>query len=194
LVVSGGHTTLFYARSFTTIDTLGATRDDACGEAFDKVAKLLGLGYPGGPLIERAARQGNPSRNQFKCSGTENTFDFSFSGIKTAVLYYLRKHGYSDRRRTKIPRTLVCDIAASFQEAVFQALAQKALAACLAKRSKQLIVGGGVALNVRLRQKFAAVFGRHGIACFFPPKDLCMDNAAMIAGYGYQVYTSKRHA
>lgn len=191
LVVSGGHTSLFYASDFARIDELGRTHDDACGEAFDKVARMMGMGYPGGPLVEAAARAGNPRAVAFSCSGTKNEFDFSFSGIKTAVFYYLRKRGYVDnggKIRKSIPVKVKADICASFQEAAFDAITQKSLAACLSKKSKKILVGGGVALNIRLRQKFQEVVGSRGIDCYFPPRDLCMDNAGMIAVYGYQLY------
>jgi len=180
LVVSGGHTSLFYVRDFDDIKILGQTQDDACGEAFDKVAKILGLGYPGGPFIEQIARQGNPRAIKFNCSGTKHILDFSFSGIKTAVLYLTR-----DR---KIPLAYKSDIAASFQEAVIDTLIHKALFACKQKKVKSLVIGGGVVANSRLREKFGAIFKREGIICYFPSKELCLDNAAMVAGFGYQLF------
>jgi N6-L-threonylcarbamoyladenine synthase len=180
LVASGGHTSLFFVRDFDRIETLGETRDDACGEAFDKVAKILGLGYPGGPLIERIARQGDSAKFKFRCSQTEEPLDFSFSGIKTAVLYALRDRGLGERMKR--------DIAASFQEAVIDTLIKKSLLACRLKRSDTILIGGGVAANNRLREKFSRVAESEGVACFFPPKELCTDNAAMVAGFGYQLF------
>ena len=156
--------------------------DDACGEAFDKVAKILGLGYPGGPVIEKAARQGNPKKMKFRCSGTKNPLNFSFSGIKTAVLYY---------RNSQLPTLgpqLTKDIAASFQETVIDTLVSKSLLACKIKKTKLLAVGGGVIANSRLREKLSFAARDEGIECFFPPKELCMDNAAMVAGFGYQLF------
>jgi len=182
LVVSGGHTSLFYARSFAKIELLGATQDDAAGEAFDKVAKILGLGYPGGPLIEKLAVKGNPKKIKFKCSGTQKPLNFSFSGIKTAVLYYVK--GIKGSKQGVAKK----DIAASFQEAVVNSLVDKSLAACKSKRVKTLLVGGGVAANNRLRGKFLSEAKIRGIRVFFPDKQLCMDNAAMVAGLGYKLF------
>ena len=180
LVVSGGHTSLFYVADFKRIEVLGLTQDDACGEAFDKVAKILGLGYPGGPLIERLAKQGDSKKIKFRCSGTKQALDFSFSGIKTAVLYLVK-----DKQLTLSQKR---DIAASFQETVIDTLIKKALLACKIKKAKRLVVGGGVVANNRLREKFYEAAGEKGIDCFFPQKELCMDNAAMVAGLGYQLF------
>ena len=180
LVVSGGHTTLFFINDFSKIQAIGQTQDDACGEAFDKVAKILGAGYPGGPLIEKLAKRGNKERIKFACSGTKRELDFSFSGIKTAVLYYTKGK--------KINLALKEDLAASYQESVIDTLIKKALLACRRKNVKQLLIGGGVAANSRLRQKFMAVAKESGISCFFPSIDLCMDNAAMVSGLAYQLY------
>lgn len=211
LIVSGGHTSLFYVEDLDRIKLIGATLDDACGEAFDKVAKILGLGYPGGPLIERLSKEGNPKKIKFGCSDTKNPLDFSFSGIKTAVLYYVRRLTGSlvsqlkNRQTGKwfdkltIPRTIPStvegltnqqtnDIAASFQEVVIDTLINKSLLACKMKNIKRLVVGGGVAANNRLREKFLRQFHINGIKCYFPPGELCMDNAAMVAGFGYRLF------
>ena len=176
LVVSGGHTSLFYIKDFSKIQVLGQTRDDACGEAFDKVAKIMGLGYPGGPLIEKIAKGGNKKKIKFACSGMDSELDFSFSGIKTAVLYYLRdkKNGIKLKK----------DLAASFQESALNVLVKKSLLACKRKGARYLLIGGGVAANICLRQKFELSAKLAGIQCFFPDINLCMDNAAMVAGYG----------
>jgi N6-L-threonylcarbamoyladenine synthase len=184
LIVSGGHTSLFYVRDFDRIKTLGETSDDACGEAFDKVAKILKLGYPGGPLIERLARYGNPQKIKFACSNTARPLDFSFSGIKTAVFYYLRDTGYARR----YPLNLVRDIAASFQESVVDTLIKKSLLACRLKKINRLVIGGGVAANNRLREKFYRETEKAGLKVYFPPRALCMDNAAMVAGLGYRLF------
>lgn len=180
LVVSGGHTSLFYIKDFDKIQVLGETLDDACGEAFDKVAKILGLGYPGGPAIEKLARYGNSQRIKFRCSGTKKPLDFSFSGIKTAVLYYVKKQPKS--------KSLTRDIAASFQESVIDTLVHKSLLACKLKKVNRIVIGGGVAANNALREKFFAAVGSKGLKCYFPAKELCMDNAAMVAGLGFQLF------
>lgn len=180
LVVSGGHTSLFYIKDFDDFREIGQTRDDACGEAFDKVAKILGAGYPGGPLIERMARRGNKDKVRFACCGTSNELDFSFSGIKTAVLYHLKGKKANPR--------LKHDLAACFQESAVSALIKKSLLACRRKKVKQLLVGGGVAANNRFRRKLQVSAGGSGVRCFFPSMELCMDNAAMVAGLAYQLY------
>ena len=180
LVVSGGHTSIFYVRDFDKIEVLGQTQDDACGEAFDKVAKILGLGYPGGPAIEKMARLGDPKKIRFNCSGTKNELDFSFSGIKTAVLYYVKGKQLSLKNKQ--------DVSASFQEAVIDTLVRKALLACKAKKANRLVIGGGVVANKRLREKFIQAGKGLGLNCYFPPISLCMDNAAMVAGLGYQLF------
>ena len=190
LVVSGGHTNLYRVLGFNDIRALGRSQDDACGEAFDKTAKILGLGYPGGPAIEKAALRGNAKKIKFNCSGTANPLDFSFSGIKTAVLYYTNKHvprTTGDERRETIN-----DIAASFQGAVIDALVNKSILACSWHLIKRLVVGGGVACNGRLREKFRRECSCYGIDVFFPAKSLCTDNAAMVAGLGYRLYKKRR--
>ena len=176
LIVSGGHTSLFYVEDFDRIKLLGATLDDACGEAFDKVAKILGLGYPGGPLIEQRAKKGDPAKIKFGCSVTKEPLDFSFSGIKTAVLYYVKKQ--------PMGRELVNDICASFQESVVKVLIHKTLLAVKAKKVKRIVVGGGVAANNYLRGRFSRAAEENGVSVYFPSKPLCMDNAAMVAGLG----------
>ncbi len=200
LVVSGGHTSLYRVRTLLQIEPLGHTRDDACGEAFDKVAKLLGLGYPGGPAIERQARRGDPEAFRFSCSGTSTPFDFSFSGIKTAVLHTVLRRlglavqaglpGPNDLRR--LPRRTVSDICASFQHALVGVLMQKAFGACAAKRTPRLLVSGGVAVNGYLRRSFLQEAKKQGIRVFFPEPRYCTDNAAMIAGYGFHLARTKR--
>lgn len=190
LVVSGGHTSLFYARDFDKMELLGSTLDDACGEAFDKVAKILGLPYPGGPAIEQMARRGKPSI-RFKCSETARPLDFSFSGIKTAVLYHVQRSSrgilHPDQRR-KLPAAEMYDICASFQEAAFDVIVTRSLLACKAKKSGRLVLGGGVVANSRLREKFALAAAAAGVELFFPDKVLCTDNAAMVAGLGSRLY------
>jgi len=181
LVVSGGHTSIFYVKNLSDIQVLGETQDDACGEAFDKVAKIMGLGYPGGPLIERLAKKGNKNGIKFPCSGTRGELDFSFSGIKTAVLYYLK----DNRAKARLNKA---DLAASFQESVINVLIKKSLIACKRKGARQLVVGGGVAANACLRRRLSAESKAAGVDCFFPGMDLCMDNAAMVGGLAYFLY------
>ena len=178
LVISGGHTSLFHVEDFDKMKLLGSTLDDACGEAFDKVAKILGLGYPGGPLIEKLAKRGNTRKFKFLCSNTKKPLDFSFSGIKTAVLYQAKSSN-------SIPKA---DIAASFQEAAIDTLIKKSLLACKLKRINRLAVGGGVAANNKLREKFSAQMKAKDIACYFPSREFSMDNAAMVAGLGWQLF------
>jgi N6-L-threonylcarbamoyladenine synthase len=180
LVVSGGHTTLFYLKDFSRIQVLGQTRDDACGEAFDKVAKLMGLSYPGGPVIEKLAKGGDNHKIKFACSGMSNDLDFSFSGIKTAVLYYLKEK--------KMGVKLNKDLAASFQESAINVLIKKSLLACKRKGVRELLIGGGVVANTCLRQKLVECSKVAGVNCFFPSIDLCMDNAAMVAGLAGYLY------
>jgi len=180
LVVSGGHTSLFYVKDFHKIENLGQTRDDACGEAFDKVAKMLGLGYPGGPHIEKCARGGRSKKIKFRCCGTQRPLDFSFSGIKTAVLYLVRNRQVTISEKK--------DIAASFQETVIDTLIKKSLLACRLKKAHRLVVGGGVAANNRLREKFHKCANEEKVNCYFPDKTLCMDNAAMVAGLAYRLF------
>lgn len=186
LIVSGGHTSLYAVKDFDRIELLGSTQDDACGESFDKVAKIIGLGYPGGPEVEKAARQGDRRAYRFSCSNTARPFDFSYSGIKTAVLYHVRKATRNGAR--KLSRKEVCDIAASFQENALEVLVAKSVAACRATRLRSLVVGGGVAANNRLREMAQERCQEEGIKVYFPSKPLCMDNAAMVAGFGYQLF------
>jgi N6-L-threonylcarbamoyladenine synthase len=172
LVVSGGHTLLVDIEAAGRYRLLGRTLDDAAGEAFDKVAKLLGLGYPGGPLIEAEARGGNGTRFEFprsmKCSGD---FQFSFSGLKTSVRYLLPKTTESDR----------ADLCAGFQEAVVDVLVHKAVGAAKSCRRDLIAVSGGVGLNARLRDRLVAAARGEGMRVLFAEPSLCTDNAAMIA-------------
>lgn len=179
LVVSGGHTSLYVCQGPLDCELLGGTTDDAAGEAFDKVASLLGLGYPGGPVIERAARGGNPRAFSFPRSHLhDERLVFSFSGLKTAVLYALRGQ---DARAPDEPRPpeLIADMAASFQEAVVDALVGKTRQALDRTGLHRLGIGGGVAANARLRERMAAMTADAGAELFIPPISLCTDNAAM---------------
>jgi N6-L-threonylcarbamoyladenine synthase len=178
LVVSGGHTLLAWVRDWGDYVGLGQTRDDACGEAFDKVAKLLGLAYPGGPAVSRAADRGRIDAIRFpRGMLRQANFDFSYSGLKTAVALYLSAH-------PKLDFAERADIAASFQEAAVEILVEKSLFACAQLGVSRLAVGGGVAANRRLRELLVNAERSHAIKAFYPPPALCTDNAAMIAAVG----------
>ena len=173
LVVSGGHTLLVEIEAVGKYRLLGKTHDDAAGEAFDKVGKLLGLPYPGGPNVNRLASEGNPTRFDFPRSMlSSGDFAFSFSGLKTSVRYLLQK-------LDEIP---VADVCASFQEAVVDVLVEKTVRAAIEMRRKTIAVSGGVSCNSRLREKLAAVCGARGLELLLAEPSLCTDNAAMI-GY-----------
>lgn len=179
LVVSGGHTSLYHCRGPLECELLGGTTDDAAGEAFDKVASLLGLGYPGGPEIERAAKSGDPRAFAFPRSFLHDPrLAFSFSGLKTAVLYALRG---PNERLGKVEPTpaMAADLAASFQEAVVDVLVAKTRQALDVTGLKRLGVGGGVAANARFRDRIGAMAAELGVELFIPPLSLCTDNAAM---------------
>lgn len=176
LLVSGGHTELNLMTDHLTYQRLGSTLDDAAGEAFDKVARLLHLPYPGGPSIQKAAAGGNPQAFNFPRARLEGTWNFSFSGLKTAVLRVVRE--FEDSRRP-LP---VEDLAASFQSAVVDVLVSKTLAAARAYRAKEILVAGGVSANQGLREAFLA---QKEFKVHIPPLSLCTDNAAMIAAAGY---------
>jgi N6-L-threonylcarbamoyladenine synthase len=178
LVVSGGHTALYHARAPLQYALLGQTRDDAAGEAFDKVAKLLGLGFPGGPAIQRVAEQGDPRAIAFPLAQmTDGARDFSFSGIKTSVSLYVKRHG-------PLSPTAVADVAASFQAAVVKMLVRKTVRAALHVGVKRVVLTGGVAANGPLRQALSSEAEEHGIVLHIPPPRLCTDNAAMITAAG----------
>ncbi|MDD5454806.1 MAG: tRNA (adenosine(37)-N6)-threonylcarbamoyltransferase complex transferase subunit TsaD [Candidatus Ratteibacteria bacterium] len=182
LIISGGHTSLFYVKDFLDYSFLGQTRDDACGEAFDKGAQILKLGYPGGPVIDRISKTGNPSTINFPRAKLENPFDFSFSGLKTSLLRYVEKKG-------KITKKELPDIAASFQEAIVDALVKKTILAAEYKKTEAIVVGGGVAANSRVRIKMQNEANRKDLKVYFPNQlKLCTDNAAMVAGLGYWMF------
>ena len=179
LVVSGGHTNLYYVKAMGDYDFLGQTRDDAAGEAFDKVAKLLGLGYPGGGIIDRMAKEGNAAAIKFpRALIAKDSFDFSFSGIKTAVLHYVK------RQDGEINNGQVKDIVASFQEAVVDVLVTKVIQAAREYKVNKVVLAGGVAANSRLREKIAIQSKKENLKVFIPTPYLCTDNAAMIAAVG----------
>ncbi|HMB03730.1 MAG TPA: tRNA (adenosine(37)-N6)-threonylcarbamoyltransferase complex transferase subunit TsaD [Isosphaeraceae bacterium] len=179
LVASGGHTSLYLCRGPTDAEVLGGTTDDAAGEAFDKVASLLGLGYPGGPGVERAARAGD--RSAFALPRpylNDDRLAFSFSGLKTAVLYALRGQDARGDNGPPPPE-VVADLAASFQEAVVDVLVAKTRQTLLRTGMRRLGIGGGVAANTRFRARIAALAAEMGVELFIPPLSLCTDNAAM---------------
>ncbi len=179
LVVSGGHTSLYACRGPIDAELLGGTTDDAAGEAFDKVASLLGLPYPGGPHVERVARAGNPSAFAFPRSFLhDDRLAFSFSGLKTAVLYALRGQDGRGQESPVVPQR-VADMAASFQEAVIDVLVGKTRQALKQTGFKTLCIGGGVAANGRFRERIADMAERERVDLFIPPISLCTDNAAM---------------
>ncbi len=188
LIVSGGHTMLVYVDAPFRYRLLGQTRDDAAGEAFDKVAKMLGLGYPGGPVIDRLAAKGNPTAMHFPRSYLEpGSYDFSYSGIKTAVLYYLRHQGILAPRRSPRPidQQQLADICASFQAAVVDVLVAKTLAAAEAFSVRDITLAGGVSANSSLRARMREEAKKRDLRLFFPRLEYCMDNGAMIAYVGW---------
>ena len=189
LVVSGGHTSLYHSKSEVDHELLGSTTDDAAGEAFDKVAKMLQLGFPGGPIIDGLAKGRDPKKVVFKRTVAES-LDFSFSGIKTSVLYKVR--GQDGKGPLTLSQDERADVAAGFQEAVVDVLVEQTMKACLRTRTWRLAVGGGVACNTRLREKMSARATKEGVACHFPPPRFCTDNAAMVAGLGYHLYKAGR--
>jgi len=184
VVASGGHTFLVKIRDVGHYEVVGTTVDDAVGEAFDKVATLLGLPYPGGPHIEKLAKRGNPERFLFRAGRIKGRpYDFSFSGLKTNVLYQVKGQNGNRKSEALISEEEKADVAASFQETALSDVARKAKKAALEWECRALYVGGGVSQNQRLRELLEG-----DVPVFFPSKGLCLDNAAMIAGLGYQVY------
>jgi N6-L-threonylcarbamoyladenine synthase len=179
LIVSGGHTSLYRVEAFGNYHLLGQTRDDAAGEAFDKVAKLLGLGYPGGVAIDRLAQGGDPQAFTFpRAMATAKTLDFSFSGLKTAVRYFIERHD------TSFIQNRLPDLVASFQEAVVDSLIIKLSKAVSSTKVQRIVISGGVASNSRLRSRVAELAETEGLEAYFPSPQLCTDNAAMVAAVG----------
>ena len=175
LLVSGGHTLLVSMEGHADYRLLGTTIDDAAGEAFDKVARFLGLGYPGGPAIDRIAMEGDATAIDFPRAMLDEGFDFSFSGLKTAVINHVRKN----------PRVATTDVAASFQRAVVDVLVHKARRAARETGAKGLCLAGGVAANSMLRERTLDACMDDGLRCFLPSRPMCTDNAAMVAAAGY---------
>ena len=188
IVVSGGHTLLLLVKSFTEIQKLGSTVDDAAGEAFDKVAKMLGLGYPGGPKIQKAAELGNKKTVTFPVADLANPFNFSFSGLKTSVLRYIQKNFNNNI----IPDNERNNIAASFQDAVIRAITKNAEKALHKFEIKSLSLVGGVAANQPLRDALTKLAANHNKDIVIPDLQYCGDNAAMIAFRGLKLYESSK--
>ena len=180
LVVSGGHTALVEVTGYHCFRLLGQTRDDAAGEAFDKIARVMGLPYPGGPEIDRLAQKGNPEAIDFpRALEEKGNYEFSFSGLKSAVLNYL--NSMQQKGETVHP----ADVAASFQRAVIEVLAEKAMESVEMSCMDTLVLAGGVAANSSLEERLRETCGKHGIKFYYPSRILCTDNAAMIACRGY---------
>lgn len=183
LVVSGGHTHLVYVKDYGEYEILGRTRDDAAGEAYDKIARALELGYPGGPKIDKLAKEGDASSIDFpRAYLEEGSFDFSFSGLKSAVLNHINKMKMQDKSINK------ADIAASFQQSVVDVLSDKAIKAAKTLNSEILCIAGGVAANTHLREVLEEKCKKNNINFYYPSNILCTDNAAMIASSGYYDY------
>ncbi len=186
LIVSGGHTNLFFVPEEGAYRVVSRTRDDAAGEAFDKVAKMLGLGYPGGPIIERIAHDGNPKAVRFtKAKISDGRPDFSFSGLKTAVSRYIRENEVEPAANGGEIGQPIADLAASFQASVIDSLVGTLEKQALELSPRTLIVAGGVACNLALHEAAETAAARLGIPVYFPSKHLSTDNAAMIAAAGY---------
>ena len=184
LITSGGHTEIVQVDDYDKLTVLGGTRDDAVGECYDKVARVLGLGYPGGPKIDRIAKEGNSEAIHFKRVYLEkDSLDFSFSGLKTAVLNYLNSEKQAGREVNR------ADVAASFQQAVMDVIVKKAMDACETRREKKLVLAGGVAANSKLRETLDKECAKRHIKLYYPTPILCTDNGAMIASAAYYKYT-----
>lgn len=188
LVVSGGHTELVYMREHGSYEILGQTRDDAAGEAYDKVARALSLPYPGGPHIDRLAHEGKPTVPMPRVWLSPDSYDFSFSGLKSAVLNTL--HNAQQRNETIEP----ADLAASFQASVVEVLVEKTIRAAKEYQARQVLLAGGVAANRGLRESLTARCEQEGLTLVIPPLSLCTDNAAMIAAAGYVSYVKGEFA
>ncbi len=182
LLASGGHTNLYLVRDYGCYEMLGRTYDDAAGEAFDKVAKLLNLGYPGGPIIDKLAKEGNSKAFNFpRALNLKESFNFSFSGLKTAVMEHVRETRILGLEK-KINQA---DVAASFQQAVVDVLVSKTIASAKSKGVRDIVVAGGVAANEQLRRELKEAAMKEGLQLYIPSLQYCTDNAAMVAGIGY---------
>ena len=183
LVISGGHTNIVEVTDYNECKVLGQTRDDAAGEAYDKVARVLGLGYPGGPKIDKIAKEGDPNAVEFKRVYLEkDSLDFSFSGIKTGVLNYVNSEKQAGRE-INVP-----DVAASFQQAVLEVIVKKTVGAAVDMKKDKIVLAGGVASNSALRSMMEEACNKEGIKLYYPSPILCTDNAAMIGCAAYYKY------
>jgi N6-L-threonylcarbamoyladenine synthase len=191
LIVSGGHTELVLVKDYGKYNMIGATRDDAAGEAFDKVAKLLDLGYPGGPVIDKLSQKAGSGTIKFPRPLLWPSWDFSFSGLKTSVVNYVKsKYGY-DEIKYKIDAKTKTDICASFQKAVVDTLIEKTITASSKFGMEKIVLGGGVAANSSLRAAFTTRCRKEGLKLYLPSIVLCTDNAAMVACAGYYKFLKK---
>jgi len=180
LVASGGHSHILHVKGYTDFEILGRTRDDAAGEAFDKIARVIGLGYPGGPKVEALSKEGNDEAIRFpRVEFSDNVYDFSFSGVKTSVINYLHT---KEQKGEEVSRA---DIAASFQKAVVEALVGHTLRAAIDMKSDKIVLAGGVSANGVLRRAFEEAANENGLKLYYPQPILCTDNAAMIGCAGY---------
>lgn len=186
LVVSGGHTDLVLVKGIGRFNVIGRTRDDACGEAYDKVAKLLGLGYPGGPVIDKMYPNGDPDKYALPRTVMQGSLDFSFSGLKTAVLYKFRE--LEGKNKKGVTKKMICDLAASFQKSAVGVLVKKTLKAAEENNLKTIALGGGVSANSLLRRELKRHAAEKKLNICLPGRNYCMDNAAMIASVGYYKY------
>jgi N6-L-threonylcarbamoyladenine synthase len=197
LIVSGGHTNLYDAESAIDLQLIGRTIDDAAGEAFDKVASILDLPYPGGPNIEKIAKEGDPKAIRFPRSmmGDKESLDFSFSGLKTAVLYHCQGQDMKGANRVdQMSQQEVADIAASFQAAVIEVLVKKTQRAAKKINAKSVLMGGGVACNSALREAMATMCEKDHLTLLVAPKKYCTDNAVMVASLAYYKYKAGQFA
>lgn len=188
LVVSGGHSHIVKVKSYTEFETIGRTTDDAAGEAFDKAARAMGFPYPGGAFIDKASKSGDPSKYKLPKPHTVNPYDFSFSGLKTAVINLIHN---ANQKGEEID---VNSLAACFEKTVSEILTDKFIAAALETGSKRLALAGGVAANSGLREMLSAAVQKHGMELYVPPLSLCGDNAAMIGCQGYYEYLAGHSA
>lgn len=181
LIASGGHTAIVYVKDYEDITIMGSTQDDACGEAFDKVARTLGLEYPGGPLVEKLAMQGKPTIDMPTPLKDKNTLDFSYSGLKTAVINYVHK---CNQTKTNFSKE---DLACSFQERALDMMVNNTIACAKSNNVNKVVIAGGVGANKRLREKMQEVAQNNNIEICYPPMILCTDNGAMIASQAYNM-------
>jgi N6-L-threonylcarbamoyladenine synthase len=195
LVMSGGHSSLYHVASFQELRRIGQTQDDAVGEAFDKVAAILQLGYPGGPLIDKLAEDGDPHGVKLPVSHLEKeSLNFSFSGLKTAVLYLVNGRQGRERDASALTRQQKADVAATFQRVAAEMLVEKIRRAATRFETRSILVGGGVSANRAIRKAVVELGVALGIPVFIPPMRYCTDNGAMIAGLGYELLRAGRMA